>query len=119
MLARLDHMLTHAAGNGKAKPADPYADTAAGRYFLTLAFRRIRERFAALDDNDDAGLLGVREEHDREVLMVLPRRASVSLARETCKRDACTTKPSGNASQLWTTMRLGLPNTAKSMIGKF
>ena len=28
-----------------------------GRYFLTLAFRRIRERFAALDDNDDAALL--------------------------------------------------------------
>ena len=29
----------------------------AGRYFLKLAFRRIRERFAALDDNDDAALL--------------------------------------------------------------
>ncbi len=57
VLARLDHILTHAAGNGTAKPTDVYADPAAGRYFLTLAFRRIRERFAAFDDNDDAALL--------------------------------------------------------------
>src|SRR5262245_7483693 len=57
VLARLDHMLTHSTGNGAAKPTDPYADATAGRYFLTLAFRRIRERFAALDDNDDAALL--------------------------------------------------------------
>jgi alkylation response protein AidB-like acyl-CoA dehydrogenase len=57
VLARLDHMLTHAAGNGTSKPADPYADTTAGRYFLKLAFRRIRERFASFDDNDDASLL--------------------------------------------------------------
>jgi hypothetical protein len=57
VLARLDHLLGHAAGNGSARPADPHADPAAGRYFLQLAFRRIRERFAALDDNDDAGLL--------------------------------------------------------------
>jgi len=57
VLARLDHLLTHAAGNGTAPPADPYADPAAGRYFLDLAFRRIRERFAALDDNDDDALL--------------------------------------------------------------
>ncbi|MBA4064129.1 MAG: acyl-CoA dehydrogenase [Isosphaera sp.] len=57
VLARLDHLAGHAAGNGSARPADPHADPAAGRYFLQLAFRRIRERFAALDDNDDAGLL--------------------------------------------------------------
>jgi hypothetical protein len=53
VLARLDHLLTKPA-NGKA---DPYADPAAGRYFLALAYRRIREHFAALDDNDDAALL--------------------------------------------------------------
>ena len=29
----------------------------AGRYFLKLAFRRIHERFASLDDNDDASCL--------------------------------------------------------------
>ncbi|MFO0824271.1 MAG: acyl-CoA dehydrogenase family protein [Gemmataceae bacterium] len=57
VLARLDHLMTKPAGNGQAKPADPYADVTAGRYFLTLAFRRIRERFASLDDNDDTGLL--------------------------------------------------------------
>jgi len=55
VLARLDHLLTKAGGNGK--PNDPYADVTAGRYFLELAFRRIKERFAALDDNDDPGLL--------------------------------------------------------------
>jgi hypothetical protein len=54
VLARLDHLLTTPAGNGKA---DPYADVSAGKYFLKLAARRIRERFAALDDNDDAALL--------------------------------------------------------------
>jgi alkylation response protein AidB-like acyl-CoA dehydrogenase len=57
VLARLDHMLTHAKGNGKTPATDPYADATAGRYFLTLAFRRIRERFASLDDNDDTSLL--------------------------------------------------------------
>ncbi len=57
VLARLDHLLTHAAGNGTAPPDDPYADPVAGRYFLDLAFRRIRERFAAFDDNDDDALL--------------------------------------------------------------
>jgi alkylation response protein AidB-like acyl-CoA dehydrogenase len=57
VLARLDYMLTHASGNGSAKSVEPYADTTAGRYFLTLAFRRIRERFASFDDNDDAALL--------------------------------------------------------------
>ena len=57
VLARLDHILSHASGNGAAKPADPHADPAAGRYFLQLAFRRIRANFAALDDNDDTSLL--------------------------------------------------------------
>jgi uncharacterized protein (DUF433 family) len=56
VLARLDHLMTKPATNGKAE-TDPYADVTAGRYFLELAFRRIRERFASLDDNDDASLL--------------------------------------------------------------
>jgi alkylation response protein AidB-like acyl-CoA dehydrogenase len=57
VLSRLDYLLTKAAGNGKPAAADPYADVVSGRYFLNLAFRRIRERFAALDDNDDTSLL--------------------------------------------------------------
>ncbi len=52
VLSRLDHLLAHAGGNGK--PADPFADVAAGRYFLKLAFARVRDRFAGLDANDDA-----------------------------------------------------------------
>lgn len=32
---------------------DPFADEDAGRYFLKLAFRRIRENFAGLKSNDD------------------------------------------------------------------
>ena len=55
VLSRLDHLAAKAGANGK--PADPHADPAAGRYFLELAFRRIRQNFAALDDNDDAGCL--------------------------------------------------------------
>lgn len=51
VLSRLDHLLTQGVVNGT--PADPYADVTAGRYFLKLAFRRIRERFAGLDENDD------------------------------------------------------------------
>ena len=57
VIARLDHLLAGKGGNGKSTGADPYADTVAGKYFLKLAFRRIRDRFAALDDNDDASLL--------------------------------------------------------------
>jgi alkylation response protein AidB-like acyl-CoA dehydrogenase len=57
VLARLDYLLTGKSGNGKPAQPDPYADPVAGRYFLKLAFRRIRERFAAFDDNDDASLL--------------------------------------------------------------
>jgi alkylation response protein AidB-like acyl-CoA dehydrogenase len=56
VLARLDYLLTSKGGNGKPTAADPYADPAAGKHFLKLAFRRIRERFAAFDDNDDATL---------------------------------------------------------------
>jgi alkylation response protein AidB-like acyl-CoA dehydrogenase len=56
VLARLDYLLAGKAGNGKPTN-DVYADPVAGKHFLKLAFRRIRERFAALDDNDDASLL--------------------------------------------------------------
>lgn len=57
VLARLDHLLAGPGTNGKPTAADVYADPVAGKYFLKLAFRRIRERFAALDDNDDLSLL--------------------------------------------------------------
>ncbi|MCZ2343914.1 MAG: acyl-CoA dehydrogenase family protein [Bacteroidales bacterium] len=50
-LARLDALLTTPA------EADPFADLSAGRYFLKLAFRRIGERFAALEANDDEDTL--------------------------------------------------------------
>jgi acyl-CoA dehydrogenase family member 9 len=57
VLARLDYQLTTNASNGKPGAPEPSADPVAGKYFLKLAFRRIRERFAGLDDNDDATLL--------------------------------------------------------------
>jgi alkylation response protein AidB-like acyl-CoA dehydrogenase len=56
VLSRLDHVLSKPRSNGQAG-ADPFADVAAGRYFLEIAFRRVRDRFAALDDNDDASLM--------------------------------------------------------------
>jgi alkylation response protein AidB-like acyl-CoA dehydrogenase len=48
-LARLDHLLT--VGNGN--PEEAARDVAAGRYFLRLSDRRIRDCLSALDDNDD------------------------------------------------------------------
>jgi hypothetical protein len=48
-LSRLDHLLT--VGNGN--PAELERDVSAGKYFLTLADRRIRQQLAALNDNDD------------------------------------------------------------------
>jgi alkylation response protein AidB-like acyl-CoA dehydrogenase len=57
VLSRLDHLLGKPAGNGQPAAVEPSADPAAGRYFLDLAFRRIAERFAGLEDNDDASLL--------------------------------------------------------------
>jgi alkylation response protein AidB-like acyl-CoA dehydrogenase len=57
VLARLDYLLAGKSGNGKPAATDPYADPVAGKYFLKLAFRRIRENFAAFDDNDDKALL--------------------------------------------------------------
>lgn len=49
-LSRLDHLL--ALGNGHA--AEVERDVQAGRYFLTISDRRIRQCLAALTDNDDA-----------------------------------------------------------------
>jgi alkylation response protein AidB-like acyl-CoA dehydrogenase len=48
-LSRLDHLL--AVGNGS--PAELARDVAAGKYFLTLSSRRIKQSLAALKDNDD------------------------------------------------------------------
>jgi alkylation response protein AidB-like acyl-CoA dehydrogenase len=48
-LSRLDHLLT--SGNGN--PAEVERDAQAGRYFLRLADRSIRQNLAALSDNDD------------------------------------------------------------------
>jgi acyl-CoA dehydrogenase family member 9 len=52
-LSRLDHLLQ--SDNGK--PAESEALVAAGRHFLKLADRRIRQNFAALDDHDDASTI--------------------------------------------------------------
>jgi hypothetical protein len=48
-LARLDQLLSHT--NGRATELDSGVE--AGRYFLTLGNRRIRQNLAALWDNDD------------------------------------------------------------------
>lgn len=53
VLARLDHLLSG------GKSVDPTADVPAGKYFLKLAFARIRERFKGLDENDDAECVNV------------------------------------------------------------
>ncbi len=50
-LSRMDHLLT-SSGNGHA--ADLDRDLAAGRFFLALARRRVKQNLAALWDNDDA-----------------------------------------------------------------
>jgi alkylation response protein AidB-like acyl-CoA dehydrogenase len=49
-LSRLDSLLQ--TGNGN--PAEVARDVAAGRHFLRLSQRRVRQCLAALDDNDDA-----------------------------------------------------------------
>jgi alkylation response protein AidB-like acyl-CoA dehydrogenase len=54
VLARLDSM---AGSNGKVS-TDPNADPAAGKAFLAMAYRRIKNHLAALDDNDDEAWLG-------------------------------------------------------------
>jgi acyl-CoA dehydrogenase family member 9 len=51
VLARLDHLI---ATTGGKSTSDPTADVSAGKFFLKLAARRIADRFAMLDDHDDA-----------------------------------------------------------------
>jgi alkylation response protein AidB-like acyl-CoA dehydrogenase len=48
-LSRLDHVLMQGNGN----PVEMKRDATAGRYFLKLANRRIKQNLAALTDNDD------------------------------------------------------------------
>jgi acyl-CoA dehydrogenase family member 9 len=48
-LSRLDSLLAHGNGNG----AEMNGEATAGRYFMRLADRRIRQNLAALWDNDD------------------------------------------------------------------
>lgn len=48
-LARLDHLMSLGNGHGETQ-----RDIQAGRYFMTLANRRIQQNLAALWDNDDA-----------------------------------------------------------------
>ena len=48
-LSRLEHLL--AQGNGH--PAELASEIQAGKYFLRLASRRVRQSLAALSDNDD------------------------------------------------------------------
>jgi acyl-CoA dehydrogenase family member 9 len=48
-LSRMDHLLTY--GNGHA--GDVERDLSAGRYYLRLSSRRVRQCLAALADNDD------------------------------------------------------------------
>jgi alkylation response protein AidB-like acyl-CoA dehydrogenase len=48
-LSRLDHLLT--VGNGN--PAEYARDVMAGKYFLTISNRRVKQCLAALKDNDD------------------------------------------------------------------
>jgi acyl-CoA dehydrogenase family member 9 len=49
-LSRLDHLLTNANGD----PDELNRDVQAGRYFLKLSDRRVRQSLAALNDNDDS-----------------------------------------------------------------
>ena len=49
-LSRLDHLLTNRNGH----PGELAREVQAGRYFLTLANRRIKQNLAALWNNDDA-----------------------------------------------------------------
>ncbi|HEV3203058.1 MAG TPA: acyl-CoA dehydrogenase, partial [Gemmataceae bacterium] len=49
-LSRLDHILSL----GNHQPAEVHRDIVAGKYFLQIADRRIRQHLAAITDNDDA-----------------------------------------------------------------
>lgn len=51
VLSRLDSMMPN--GHGETKSVDAVGEIEAGKYFLDLAARRIEDRFATLNDNDD------------------------------------------------------------------
>lgn len=55
VISRLDLMIQ--TGPGSKPAADFAGELAAGKYFLTLADRRINERFASLKSNDDPATL--------------------------------------------------------------
>ena len=61
VLSRLDQLIARVGANGSAK-ADPYADVKAGKYFLSLAYRRIKDRLAGLEDHDDAECVAVADQ---------------------------------------------------------
>ena len=68
VLARLDHMLTKGAGNGKASADDPYADVTSGKYFLTARLPPHPRALRGAGRQRRRGSAGKRAEHDREVL---------------------------------------------------
>lgn len=55
VISRLDHMIQH--GPAAERPEDFNGQIDAGKYFLTLAARRIDDRFTNLADNDDAEMI--------------------------------------------------------------
>ncbi len=56
VLSKLDAMLA-----GQLKNAEPTSDIPAGKYFLKLAYARIRDRFRGLDENDDDECVAVAD----------------------------------------------------------
>jgi acyl-CoA dehydrogenase family member 9 len=59
VLSRLDHLLAH--GNGQA--IDTERDIEAGRYYLKLSDRRVRQCLAGIHDNDDSDTTAVANLH--------------------------------------------------------
>ena len=57
VLSRLEHLLA----NGNGQPQDTERDIAAGRYYLKISDRRIRQAMAALNDNEDADTTSVAD----------------------------------------------------------
>jgi acyl-CoA dehydrogenase family member 9 len=57
VLSRLEHLLA----NGNGEPKETERDIAAGRYYLKISDRRIRQAMAALNDNEDADTTAVAD----------------------------------------------------------
>ena len=57
VLSRLEHLLA----NGNGQPKDTERDIAAGRYYLKISDRRIRQAMAALNDNEDSDTTAVAD----------------------------------------------------------